>query len=70
LGHGGHDPAPSRRPVIVAGQRQLVISNRAFLKRSLAIALEHELRRLPNLDLQHQARGYDLLASRRLAGRI
>ena len=54
LGHGRHDPAPSRRPGIVAGERQLVSSNRAFLERSLAIALDHELRRPPNVDLWDQ----------------
>ena len=55
LGHDGHDPAPRRRPVIVAGKRELVRSNGAFLERSLAIALEHEQCRPPNVDLGYQS---------------
>src|SRR6516165_3316215 len=55
LRHGRHDPAPGGRPGIVAGKRQLVSSNGAFLERSLAIALEHELCRPPNVDLGYQS---------------
>jgi hypothetical protein len=43
------------RPGIVAGERQLVSSNGAFLERSLAIPLEHELRGSPNVDLRYQS---------------
>ena len=54
LGHGGHNPAPSRRPVIVVGKRQLVGSCGAFVERLFAVALEHELRSPPNVDLRDQ----------------
>jgi hypothetical protein len=33
LGHGGHDPAPGREPVIVAGERLFVSSCGAFVER-------------------------------------
>ena len=55
LRHGRHDLAPGGRSSIVAGERQLVSSNGAFLERSLAIALDHELRRPPNVDLRYQS---------------
>jgi len=55
LGHGRHDPTPSRRPGIVAGERELVSSCHAFVERFFAIALEHELRRPPNVDLRDQS---------------
>ena len=55
LRHGRHDLAPGRRSSIVAGKRQFVCSNGAFLERLLAIALDHELRRSPNVDLRYQS---------------
>jgi len=30
LGHGGHDPAPGSRAIVIAGERQFVGANRAF----------------------------------------
>jgi hypothetical protein len=54
LGHRRHDPAPGRRPVVIAGERELVSSSGAFLERFLAVALEHQLRRPPNVDLRYQ----------------
>ena len=53
-GHDRHDPAPGRRPVVIAGKRELVSSRGAFLERLLAVALEHELRRPPDVDLGYQ----------------
>ena len=55
LRHGGHDLAPDRRSSIVAGKRQFVCSNGAFLERSLAIALDHELCCPPNVDVRDQS---------------
>jgi len=45
LGHSSHDPAPSRRPVVIAGERQAVSPSSALLKCVVAVALEHGLRR-------------------------
>ena len=50
----GHDTAPGRRSVVIAGERQLVRASRALLKCVVAVALEHELRRPPNVDLRDQ----------------
>jgi len=55
LGDGRHDPAPGRRPVIIAGGRELVRPSGAFLEGYLAVAREHQLRRTPNVDLGHQS---------------
>ncbi len=55
LGDGGSDPAPHDRPVVVAGGHQFVSSGGAFLERLVDIALEHQLRRPPNVDLRDQA---------------
>jgi len=49
LGHGCHDPAPSRCSVTIAGERQLVSASGALLKCVVAIALEHELRGPPKV---------------------
>jgi hypothetical protein len=56
LRDGSHNPAPGRCPVIIAGERQLIGSCGAFVERSLAVALEHELRRSPNIDLGYHNR--------------
>ena len=55
LGDGGSDPAPHDRPVIVAGGHELVGSGGAFLERLVAIALEHQLRGPPDVDLRDYA---------------
>src|SRR6202011_185872 len=49
------DPAPSRGAVTIAGGHELVGSGGAFLERLVAIALEHQLRRPPNVDLRDHA---------------
>jgi hypothetical protein len=49
------DAAPHGRPVLVAGGLELVGSGSAFLERLVAIPLEHELRRPPNVDLRDHA---------------
>jgi hypothetical protein len=52
LQDGVHDPAPGRRALSVAGGRELIISSSgAFRLGLLAVALEHQLRRPPNVDL-------------------
>ena len=51
LGHRRRDAAPRRRAVAVAGGRQLMGARGAFLERPIAVTLEHELRRPPNVDL-------------------
>ena len=51
LGDSSSDPAPHGRPVVVAGGYELVSSGGAFIERLVAIALEHKLRRPPNVDL-------------------
>ena len=59
LGDGRHDPTPGRRAVMIAGERELVSSSGAFLERSLAVALEHQLRGPPDVDLgYHSAKMY------------
>ena len=55
LGHSGHDPTPSCRPVIVPGKRYFVGSCGAFVERLIALALDHELRCPPNVDLGYQS---------------
>jgi len=55
LGHGRHDPAPSSRSIVVTGERQFVSATSTLLKCVVAIALEHELRRPPNVDLGYQS---------------
>ena len=55
FGHGRHDPAPGRRLVVIAGERELVSSSDAFFERLLAVALEHQLRCPPNVDLRYHA---------------
>jgi hypothetical protein len=54
LGHRRHDTAPGRGAVVIAGERQLVCATGGLLKSAVAIALEHELRRPPNVDLRYQ----------------
>jgi hypothetical protein len=53
FGEGGSDPAPHGRSVVVAGSHELVGSGAPF--RLVAIALEHQLRRSPNVDLRDHA---------------
>ena len=55
LRHGRDDPAPGRRPVIIAGGRKLIRAQSAFLKYTITVALEHKLRRPPNIDLGYQS---------------
>ena len=55
LGHGRHDPALGRRTVVIASERELVSSSGAFVERLLAVALEHQLRRPPDIDLGYHA---------------
>ena len=44
---------------MIAGERELVSSSGAFLERSLAVALEHQLRGPPDVDLgYHSAKMY------------
>jgi hypothetical protein len=51
LGDGGNDQAPHDRPVVVTGGHQFVGSGGAFFERFVTIALEHQLRCPPNVDL-------------------
>ena len=55
MGDSGSDPAPHGRPVVVAGGHELVRSGGTFLERLVAIALEHQLCGLPNVDLRDHA---------------
>jgi hypothetical protein len=50
LSDGRHDPAPGYRAVIFAGERELVSPRGAFLERLVTLALEHQLRRSPDVD--------------------
>jgi hypothetical protein len=61
LGHGCHDPVPGRRSVIVASECEFGSSSSALLERLITVALEHQLRRPPNVDL-----GYHRAKSARL----
>ena len=49
------DPAPGGRPVVIAGEGELVSSGGAFVDGPLAVALEQEQRRPPNVDLGYHA---------------
>lgn len=51
LDDGGHDPAPHRHRTVVAGGGEFVGTPGAFLERLVAAAIEHELRRSPNVNL-------------------
>ena len=55
LGDGVRDQAPGGRAVLVAGGRELIGSSDAFVERLIAVALEHELRRPPDVDLGYHA---------------
>ena len=55
LGDGGSDPAPHDHPVVVPGGHEFVGSGCALFERLVAIALEHQLRRSPNVDLRDHA---------------
>jgi hypothetical protein len=54
LGHRRHDTAPGRGPIDIAGERQFVSASSGLLKSVVAIALDHELRSPPNVDLGYQ----------------
>jgi hypothetical protein len=51
LSDGFHDPVPDRRSVIVASECEFGSSSSALLERLLAVALDHKLRRPPDVDL-------------------
>jgi hypothetical protein len=55
LGDGSHYPAPRRRPIIIARESEIISSGGAFLECLLAVALEHQLRRSPNINLRYHA---------------
>jgi hypothetical protein len=45
------DPAPCRRAVLIIGGSEFIGTRHAFLKCAIAVALEHQLRRSPDVDL-------------------
>src|SRR6516225_3099566 len=55
LPNGIRDPAPGHHAVIIPGGRELVGASGAFLERLVAVPLQHELRRSPNIDLGYHA---------------
>jgi hypothetical protein len=55
LRDSGSDPAPHCSPVVVAGGHELVSWGGAFVECLVAVALEHKLRRPPNVDLRDRA---------------
>ena len=55
LGHGGHDPVPGRRSVIVASESEFGSSSSALLECLITVALEHQLRRPPDVDFGYQS---------------
>ena len=63
LGDGRHYPPPRRRPIIIAGESELISPGGAFLQCLLAVALEHQLRRTPNIDLGYHTGKRARLAS-------
>jgi hypothetical protein len=70
LGDRSHDLPPSRRSVIIVGEGELVSSSGAFFEGLLAVALEHQLRRPPDVDLgYHSAKMYERPGQRFKAGR-
>jgi hypothetical protein len=59
LSDGFHDPVPGRRSVIVASECKFGSSCSALLERLITVALEHQLRRTPNVDLGYHASKLD-----------
>lgn len=55
LNDGIRDPTPCRRAVLIIGGSELVGAHHAFRKRVVAIAIEHELCRSPDVDLGYHA---------------
>ena len=55
LPNGIRDPAPGGHAVIIPGGREFVGAGGAFLERLVAVALQHELRRSPNIDFGYHA---------------
>jgi len=58
LNDSNRDPAPCRRAILIITGSKLVGARHAFVKRVVAIALEHELRRSPDVNLgyhRHQS---------------
>ena len=51
LSDGFDDPVPGRRSVIVASECEFGSSSGSLLERLITVALEHQLRRPPNVDL-------------------
>ena len=64
LQDGIGDPAPGHGAVIIAGGRELVSSSGTLLGRLIAVALEHELRCPPDIDLGYHATNTAGLRSR------
>ena len=53
--NSSRDPAPCRRAVLIIAGSKLVGARYAFVKRVIALALEHELRRPPDINLGDHA---------------
>ena len=53
LSDGFHDPVPGRRSVIVASESQFSSPISPLLERLISVALDHQLRRPPNVDLRY-----------------
>jgi hypothetical protein len=53
FGDGRHDPVLGRRSVIVASECEFGSSSSALLQRLITVALEHQLRRPPDVDLRY-----------------
>jgi hypothetical protein len=51
LADGRHDPTLGRRSGIIPSESKLVSSGSALLKRMFTVALEHQPRRAPNINL-------------------
>jgi hypothetical protein len=47
----GGNPAPGRRAVVILGCRKLIGAGGAFLEGLIAVALEHQVGRAPDIDL-------------------
>jgi hypothetical protein len=67
---GGDNPAPGGGAVVITLSREFVGARRGFRERLLAVALEHELCRAPNVDLGYHGQRVRSRGRQRLKGLV
>jgi hypothetical protein len=55
LSDGFHNPVPDGRSAVVASECEFFCSSSALLERLITVALEHQLRRSPNINLGYHS---------------